>query len=1024
MPGLDELRTIIAAGGAERTLVIAPRWTVVRAIQRDVLRDGGILFGLRATTPLDLLQTIAGARVTGKRISAVIAQELVGAAVTGLGGGTLPELLGRASGRRAAFQTIRELTLNGITPENLRAAGGELFDTFAILFQFYRELNTRNGLLDDAAWTIAAIESLEQDAHPLPQVEHLWVSGFPFIPWHIRRLLRHLARGKQLHLHLPVDEGGTGLFEDNRSLLDSGAWPDCVLHTHPAPVNTAEGALGVLQGALFAAVATALPAGDGCISFHRTPGRYDEAEAAAIRIASLLETGTPPARIAVSVRDLAQYDAFIREAFDRLRIPYAHRRGLPMLQSPPVRLILRLIEAGTEPLRWDRLIGIVQSAFLRDGGSPRWPEIIRATGSFRLEAEEWSQRLASFSVVEDAPFTEEDRIACADLIGRLMTDCGALYKIPTADRLAALRALCKVWIITDDRRFTESEQRTFLRHIRLFLTIVEGIEDDLRTMAEAGIRPSTDPFDLLRDALAQESIPEDQHAGEAVQVLNFYDMGYARVDHLFILGLDEQTVPRPPNQGAGIFGEREIERLAQVAPAAARMRTAAARRALEEQAFLLAVGSSRRSVHCYHRCYDEDGKEVTASPYFLELRRLAGKPPVRIEPGGAGRAISQAPPDAPALRRTLLRALYRSDITRDPALPAAYRRLCSDQNESAGLTRLSALIAIENRRERSLFNLAKYDRWSGVLEDESLRRDVAATFADDTWTWSQRALQQYADCPFGFFLDYILRLTPREAPLEDFDPRDIGSSLHRIIKKFTDATPYPITDPLEAQATMLACVRAEFERRFPGESFDHPGPMPRLWQYDLTARLRRFVAAEVEEQDWRHIESEKRFSRVTCVLDASGREIGLSGAFDRIDTDAGGTLYRVIDFKSGSLSNKTPKPEKVLELQNLQLPIYILAASALFEVDPHAIGAELYSLRSCDRAGIKAGDKKWAGFFDIGDGLATAGIRDIVRGIVEGAQSGSYPVTSLNRTKLGDYVNLVGRWLELPPELAESEGEA
>ena len=89
---------------------------------------------------------------------------------------------------------------------------------------------------------------------------------------------------------------------------------------------TGKGLIGKVQRSLFAPLYKALQPDPKRIKIGAAPSRYDEVEEAARRISELLEKGVPPEKIGLTMRSIGPYDQFIRDVFERQKIPYFYRR--------------------------------------------------------------------------------------------------------------------------------------------------------------------------------------------------------------------------------------------------------------------------------------------------------------------------------------------------------------------------------------------------------------------------------------------------------------------------------------------------------------------------------------------------------------------------------------------------------------------------------------------------------------------------------------------------------------------------
>ncbi len=211
---------------------------------------------------------------------------------------------------------------------------------------------------------------------------------------------------------------------------------------------------------------------------------------------------------------------------------------------------------------------------------------------------------------------------------------------------------------------------------------------------------------------------------------------------------------------------------------------------------------------------------------------------------------------------------------------------------------------------------------------------------------SPTTLEEYAVCPFRYFLGHELRCEVIEPPERraDIDPRERGQIAHEVLERYMreviDRPEAEDQDPAGG-AARLATIAAEVCDRF--ERLGRTGKQV-LW-----ARTRRELLEKLEAERARDAES-RRVSRGTPVavewpfgtaatpaVDFAIGEKVLSfrGKIDRIDRRPDGALD-VIDYKTGKASSyEGIASDPVDGGRHLQLPIYALAArAALGSGDP------------------------------------------------------------------------------------------
>ncbi len=201
----------------------------------------------------------------------------------------------------------------------------------------------------------------------------------------------------------------------------------------------------------------------------------------------------------------------------------------------------------------------------------------------------------------------------------------------------------------------------------------------------------------------------------------------------------------------------------------------------ERLALALAVSSADRTIcFSYPRLELDKGRPRVPSFYTLEAVRAAeGELPDfaglarRAETAATARLGWPAPSDpADAI----------DDAEHDLAI---LDRLVDASEENIGRARYLVTINPHLRRALRTRHLRWERRWraaDGLLNISDAVRPVIAKHALDAQSYSPTALQNYARCPYRFFLQAIHRLAVREVPelLDELDPLQRGSLIHDI----------------------------------------------------------------------------------------------------------------------------------------------------------------------------------------------------------------------------------------------------
>ncbi len=208
------------------------------------------------------------------------------------------------------------------------------------------------------------------------------------------------------------------------------------------------------------------------------------------------------------------------------------------------------------------------------------------------------------------------------------------------------------------------------------------------------------------------------------------------------------------------------------------------------------------------------------------------------------------------------------------------------------------------------------------------------------------SLEDYARCPFSFFMRRVLGIEPLEEPEDAAAPTPLerGELYHAVLDAFLkharEAGRIPLSRDdlpalLDAAADIASSGRWAFAAR--------PGSRD-LELLSLRRNLALWLWSEVTtDSRFRPAYFEARFGGAArpdddteLSLDApvpfealGGVRVGFRGKIDRIDIDAAGGAAMVIDYKTGSPDQKAGALFD--RGRKLQLPVYILAAQAMLD---------------------------------------------------------------------------------------------
>ena len=713
---------------------------------------------------------------------------------------------------RAISETLGELRLAGITAESL----GTVMPELRAIATSYDVALQRAQLIDRAGvFQLAARLAAEPEvASPLLGLPTLLLD-VPVESAAERALVEALAaRSPWLLATVPAgDERG------RRNL-------EAALGTRAEDLeNNSATSLSRLQTHLFEESAPA-PAelGEDVIVLS-APGESRECVEIARRLRRFAAEGIPFDRMAVLLRSPEEYRPHLEEALARAEIPAHFVRGA-VRPDPAGRALLALLGCAAERLsarRFAEYLSLGQVPSADEAGAPpapradRWvapdeelvSEIVRegvaegvaasdpgglvddpdeapvAAGTLRAPRR-WEELLVDAAVIGgrdrwqrrldgvgrelslDLEALEEDDPR-QERITRDLKDLASLrdYALPLIDELDALprRASWGEWLDALSALATRS-----LRRPERVLSVLS----ELAPMAPVGPVELREVRLVLQSRLQQVHEPPSKRRYGRVYVAPTDAARGLAFEVVFVPGLAEKLFPRNIVEDP-ILLDAAREPLGGLT-------TDTERLAGERLALRLALGAaSRVVVLSYPRLDLDQGRPRVPSFYMLEaLRAAEGRLPGFDELAARAETLAEVRVGWPAPARP---EDAIDEAEHDLAL--LEKLLRAKPGEGIGTARY--LLAANEHLGRALrFRARRWlRRWTpadGLLEPTDQAREAMRAHQLHARSYSPTALQNFASCPYRFFLSAVLRLAPRSMPeaIEELDPLQRGSLVHEV----------------------------------------------------------------------------------------------------------------------------------------------------------------------------------------------------------------------------------------------------
>lgn len=301
----------------------------------------------------------------------------------------------------------------------------------------------------------------------------------------------------------------------------------------------------------------------------------------------------------------------------------------------------------------------------------------------------------------------------------------------------------------------------------------------------------------------------------------------------------------------------------------------------------------------------EDGETWEPSPYWNSVCSLyTEKPYEPFEKISAGSVRLQS--EAASSHELLFWAVQQGALAM--------------KNDADLLTRWQAV----NDAGRIL-DVRRAKKAHGIYEGniEQLVPQLAVMFSPSEVISASR-LETYGTCPYKFFVDNLLKLSPKEPPELGLDAAQKGTIFHRILEQvYRDVQR---SEGAESALDLLDFIATAVFHDAPRREGFRPSPLWEIEKAQYIQTLRKTIEQlDANSAGWTPIAFEQQFGTAglpPVVIIIGDEEVQLRGIIDRVDRHSNGDI-RVIDYKTGGGSLEKADLERGYRLQ---LPIYGMVA--------------------------------------------------------------------------------------------------
>ena len=698
------------------------------------------------------------------------------------------------------------------------------------------------------------------------------------------------------------------------------------------------------------------------------PDPHQEIRWAIRRVMRLAERGTPFHRMAILYRQTAPYGTLIGEEMKLAGIPVAGPGRVTLADTGAGRALKGMMEiadgefARGDVAAWFTGSPVRTPSDLTDGNNPaarfnpsRWDKLSKEAGIVG-GLSQWTERLQLYADNQNERADEGEKQGELDE-GR------AGWMRREAEIANALRDFIQDLAERARRPPDGSAWGVFADWARGLLdryvaipADAEDLEHDARdrimeglntlVVAEA-IEPTPDfaSFRRALDELLAQGIGHLGTTGQGVFVAPVRLAAGMRFDHLHMVGMVEGAMP-PAFRDDPLIPDAARQ---SVGGASADLPTRAERRALERCDYLAALASAPDRTLSYPVADPAGGRANSPSRWLLEratalrgspvyasdLPALGGQPWLTIMPSFEA-ALASAPETGYAdAGEYELERLWRWD--KAGKRTRAHPLVVNAENDA-----LPRSLDLSRARYGSRFT-----EWDGNVSSAA----SDARFADNLLdrVHSPTSLQNWAKCPFSYFLGNVLRLGDTESP-EDahtITPLDKGNLIHGILEEFVNKAIKDGTLPAPAESwndDHRQALLSIAERHFADFQARGVTGKPVMWRLEsdgIRADLESFLEMDAANREKYGVspmrleaafgmDGEDSWDEASWRM-KGGDAIKLRGYIDRVDVSPDGRSALVLDYKTGGSGYYNGlKDDPTDKGKLLQLGAYALAAEREF----------------------------------------------------------------------------------------------
>jgi ATP-dependent helicase/nuclease subunit B len=671
--------------------------------------------------------------------------------------------------------------------------------------------------------------------------------------------------------------------------------------------------------------------------------RVEEVELMAKEIKQLLHNDkVEPERICIVFNLIGNYSTLIRDRFAVYGIPFNLTDRFSLSTSPPIKALIGFLEILENDFYYKNIFRALSSGFLGTMGIDI-SHLLKKSVELKIVSgyENWLNKIKTAMAELSSPDEHSNnndeklqsyKIAKADLEkinSQLRPFAGKLNPEEFRENLLAMifKLDIPAILLQTTSEVIENDAIAFNSFIKMIDEVTNlnkleyGIEEKFSLHFYLNQLRTT-------SACTRYNIPEKP--GYGVQITTLNEIRGLNFDYLFIGGLNDGDLPTrftPEVFFSGSFARQEIQHQVE-----------------QRYLFYQSLCTWKKKLYLSYPQTDNN-RDLVQSSFLQDFNSLFEIKEISKED-------------------------FRNEIYSKEELLEMLGKISPDERSAFKLPKdinvdidaIHKSIEIDKKRIEEPFGETEY---SGFIPKDISEELGTKLNKISEGEFSATQLENYAKCPYKYFVENVLRLEVIAEPVEELEAFEYGSLIHSILCEF-------YTKLKENRIVLFNCNNENFKIaedilfKIAERMFDELKLNPEFSFYErekllgINGRrsqslLYKFLEEERKsdsgyvpeffELSFGKVRHEEKFSKKFKEGVTAGR-VKLKGKIDRIDINEEEKTLKVIDYKLGGTK---PTAEDLTTGISLQLPLYLFAAKELIKrelgKEYQPAGAQIFSLK-------------------------------------------------------------------------------